>query len=510
MKRLFVFIALLSLGMGVASAQGLTTGTLEGNVSDKDGGAVADAIVTVMGPQGVQTTDTNKRGDFTVRGLVSGTYKVKVEAAGYAAVVQSEVNISINTKTQLPFVLDKSHTEEITVVSQAPIVDMKSTGTGSTIRVDDLVGYVPIGRNLVSIFTIAPGVSDGGDPVLGSTNSSISGSSGLENAYFVDGVNITNSGYGALGAYSIVYGSLGTGVTYDFLEEVQVKTGGFEAEFGQAGGGIVNSVVRTGTNDFGFDVAWYEEPTSLEGARGDRVDYPDIANRIDSTRRDISLSVNGPIVKDKLFYFAAYNPVTIESDFKLTSGGLTNPVTGDANTYDLDGDGVSDDTFATGTTISGGRTPTSVTRKRSIDNYADKVSWFATPNHKFEVSAFGDPSDGDVGPQSPTTFLRNLTQPALIPDPATGATGLDWGGDQLAVKYQGVWTPNFFTEVQVSTKENTFSEIGPGVNLCCRSTSRTPMCWVRSSSPTATSKRRSSGRSRGCAVATPTPATSRT
>ena len=76
----------------------------------------------------------------------------------------------------------------------------------------------------------------------------MSGGSGLENLYVVDGVNITNAGYGALGSYSIVFGSLGNGVPFDFVKETQVKTGGYEAEYGQATGGVVNVVTKSGTN----------------------------------------------------------------------------------------------------------------------------------------------------------------------------------------------------------------------------------------------------------------------
>ena len=77
----------------------------------------------------------------------------------------------------------------------------------------------------------------------------MAGGSGLDNQYVVDGVNITNPGYGALGSYSIVFGSLGNGTPFDFVQEVQVKTGGYEAEFGQAIGGVVNVVTKSGTND---------------------------------------------------------------------------------------------------------------------------------------------------------------------------------------------------------------------------------------------------------------------
>ncbi len=444
----------LALAFSVGYAQDTTSGTLEGTVVEKGNGApIADAIVTAQGPQGIRTATTNNQGRYVIRGLVAASYTVVAEAAGYNKVSQTDVRVSINTRTQLVFELAKGVTENITVTSEAPLVDLKSTSTGANVTIDDFAPYVPLGRNLVSVFSIAPGVNDGG--TLGQTNSSISGSSGLENAYFVDGVNITNSGYGALGAYSIVYGSLGTGVTYDFLEEVQVKTGGFEAEFGQAGGGVVNSVVRSGSNDFALDFSWFEEPASLEGSRNDRLDAPNWGNIVETERRDIALSIGGPILKDKLFYFAAYNPITQDDTFKLTSGSST-------TAYDLDGDGTADDFFPVGSTISGGQVPSEIERTRENDNYAGKISWFITPNHKIDATAFGDPSEGDVGPQNATTFLRNLAAGA---DPSTGATGLDYGGDQYSAKYQGVWTPNFFTTLQFAHKENNFDEFGPGVDF---------------------------------------------
>jgi hypothetical protein len=483
MKRLFVFLMLLALGLGMASAQELTTGTLEGVVQDDEGNPINDALVTAFGPQGMKTTTTDGQGRYTIRGLIPGEYKVRAEAPGYAAMIQSEVEVYINRRTQLPFTLNAGMTEEVTVISQAPIVDLKSTTTGETIKISDFAPYVPLGRNLVSVMAVSPGVTDGG--TIGAQNQSISGSSGLENAYFVDGVNVTNSGFGALGSYSIVYGSLGTGVTYDFLEEVQVKTGGFEAEYGQAGGGVVNTVVKSGTNSFQLDFAWYQTPGGIEGTRGNRTDTPNWGNRTETTRQDIVLSAGGPFVKDKFFGFAAYNPVKTTENFTLTSGNpdedyYLEDTNGDGLICDADGicfdpstgtsgpsGGLEDDPFnyAIGKSVNNGRVPDEVERVRSIDNYAAKLSWFVTPNHKVEATGFGDPSDGDVGPQAPVTFLRNLSNPILVPDPASGATGLQYGGDQLSFKYQGVFTSNFFAELLVARKENEFGENGPGTEV---------------------------------------------
>ena len=93
-------------------------------------------------------------------------------------------------------------------------------------------------------------------------NPSISGGSGLENQYVVDGTNVTNTGYGGLGSYSIVFGSLGNATPYDFIKEVQVKTGGYDAEFGQATGGVVNVVTKSGTNQFRGSAFAYTQPNS--------------------------------------------------------------------------------------------------------------------------------------------------------------------------------------------------------------------------------------------------------
>jgi outer membrane receptor protein involved in Fe transport len=78
-------------------------------------------------------------------------------------------------------------------------------------------------------------------------------------------VNITNAGYGALGSYSIIFGSLGNGTPYDFIKEVQVKTGGYEAEYGQAIGGVVNVVTKSGTNLMRGSAFGYARPQGLEG-----------------------------------------------------------------------------------------------------------------------------------------------------------------------------------------------------------------------------------------------------
>src|SRR2546430_4178260 len=147
--------------------------------------------------------------------------------------------------------------ETINVTGAPTVIDTTSTPTGANIDADALT-RLPVGRRVSDTLYVAPGVSTGGS--VGSANPSISGGSGLENQYVIDGVNVTNQGYGALGSYSIVFGSLGNATPFDFVKEVQVKTGGYEAEFGQSTGGVVNVVTKSGSNDVRGSLFGYTPP----------------------------------------------------------------------------------------------------------------------------------------------------------------------------------------------------------------------------------------------------------
>ncbi|HWJ55282.1 MAG TPA: TonB-dependent receptor plug domain-containing protein, partial [Vicinamibacterales bacterium] len=175
----------------------------------------------------------------------------------------------------------------------------------------------PVQRQLGDTLYLAPGVSSGGG--TGRQNPSVGGSSGLENQYLVDGVNITNPGYGALGSYSIVLGSLGTGVTFDFIQEVQVKTAGYEAQYGQATGGVVSVVTKTGSNQLRGTAFAYAQPafaqasfTPIETTNATR---PEAVNTTETQVSDAGLEISGPLVRDRLFFFAAIDPQMDRSTF---------------------------------------------------------------------------------------------------------------------------------------------------------------------------------------------------
>src|SRR5262249_4136075 len=225
----------------------------------------------------------------------------------------------------------------------------------------ELISRVPVGRRVSDTLYMAPGVSTGGS--VGSANPSISGASGLENQYVIDGVNVTNQGYGALGSYSITFGSLGNATPYDFVKEVQVKTGGYEAEFGQATGGVVNVVTKSGGNQLRGSAFGYASPHQLEGGWKQYQAANGSVNTEATKASDVGIEAGGPVIKNHLFFFGAIDPsfqtrtLHAPPNFPLASLGDVN-------------------------------------RERRTVSYAAKGTAQLSSAHRIDASFFGDPSHG--------------------------------------------------------------------------------------------------------------------
>ena len=230
MKKLRVVIIsfiVCSVAAAAGAAAQETTGTISGRIVDAQGLAVPGVTVTATGSQGAKTVVSDTEGRFTVPFLTPGPYAVHAELQGFNAVDRSDVQVRLGQTVEIPVTLQiGTLTETIQVRGGSPAVDTTSTTIGANLDSTTL-SRLPVGRRFSDTLYLTPGVSTGGN--VGIANPSIEGSSGLENQYVVDGVNITNGGYGALGSYSIVFGSLGNGTPFDFMQEVQVKTGGYEA-----------------------------------------------------------------------------------------------------------------------------------------------------------------------------------------------------------------------------------------------------------------------------------------
>lgn len=264
MRRMVIWLGLLAVvAGGVAWAQeSVTTGSIFGKVVDPQGAPLPGATVTATSETGVKRSAvTDANGEFSIPFLTPGRYDVEVRLEGFAP-FKAPVTLSLGQRITLNVTLQPG--AEV-VVTAAPAVDITATTAGTTVT-DELMRSVPVGRTFSAVTYISPQVVTG-PAAVGAPNPSIAGATGLENTYIVDGVNITNAAYGALGSYSIVLGSLGTGINFDYVKEVQVKTGGYEAEFGEALGGVINVITKTGGNTFTGDVFGYIQPKALEAAR---------------------------------------------------------------------------------------------------------------------------------------------------------------------------------------------------------------------------------------------------
>jgi hypothetical protein len=185
---------------------------------------------------------TDGDGRFSSPFLTPGTYTVRAELQGFKAAEARNIVISLDTTTTINLKMEVGGlTETVEVIGAAASIDTRTTTIGGVLD-SEMLSLVPIGRRMTDALYLVPGVSSGG--AVGRANPSISGASGLDNQYIVDGVNVTNTGYGAIGSYSIIFGSLGTATPFDFIKELQVKSGGYEAEYGQAMGGLVNVVTN--------------------------------------------------------------------------------------------------------------------------------------------------------------------------------------------------------------------------------------------------------------------------
>ncbi len=419
--RISAFLVALALAAtGLASAQD-TTGTITGRIVDAQGLAVPGATVTLTGPQGPRSVVTDSDGRFSSPFLTPGTYSIRAELPGFKAAEARNITVSLDTTTTLNLKMEVGGlTETVEVTGAASAIDTNTTTIGGVLS-SELLALVPIGRRMTDALYIVPGVSSGG--AVGRANPSISGSSGLDNQYIIDGVNVTNTGYGAIGSYSIVFGSLGTATPFDFVKEIQVKSGGYEAEYGQSMGGVVNVVTKSGSNNFRGSVFGYTRPDAFESSWRTIQTENGVVNTVGTETSDVGVEAGFPIIRDRLFFFGAIDPTWETRTFIAPVG------------FPLESLG-------------------EVDRDRLLWSYSAKGTWQAASAHRLDASFFGDPSHGDLGPQRQSSLLVSNT---------ASFSEIDYGGHNMTVLYDGVIANNWLLEGSFARAHNIIEEF-PSVN----------------------------------------------
>ena len=311
-----------------AAAQDYTQVTATGRVLSPTGAGIPGATVMVTSEQGtVSTVTTDGSGSYAVPALQNGTYVFAVSAPGFETFRESGVtlnqagaanNFQLLAAGSAATTTTSDSGAQVTVTGRRiRVSDFDRTTTGAVISVADIASRVPVSRTLRDVILLAPGTTQGSSAANGAFagQAQISGSSFTENAYYVNGLNITEFRQG----FSPVT------VPFDFYDTVEVKTGGFQAEFGRATGGVVNAITKSGSNTYHASVSAYFAPDSLSSDAPNTFSSDNDGS--DSRRFDTVVQVSGPIIKDRLFVYGLYNWRDVES-----FGGSRSATTAAGNT----------------------------------------------------------------------------------------------------------------------------------------------------------------------------------
>lgn len=288
----------------LASAQDYSSGSLIGTVKDSAGVTVPDATVTVKSlDQGfTRSVTTDGAGQFRVPLIPIGGYSVSITKEGYQPTSDGNVRVGLGGSTAYTFNLVEagaSVSEVVVTATANPQLDFAQTTKGLTVDMETLTKQAPVGRSLTAVVQLAPGALGGSTSAVStspatpdfSTQPSIGGSSIAENAFYVNGLNITN--------FNTYVG--GAAVPFDFYKSIEVKTGGYPAEFGRATGGVINAVTKSGSNDFKVAVHGNFEFDALREDSPDTYEYAN--HRAGRQSNSGTFEVSGPIIKDHLFFY---------------------------------------------------------------------------------------------------------------------------------------------------------------------------------------------------------------
>jgi hypothetical protein len=303
-------------------------GSVEGFVKDASGAVLPGATVEASSPASVtHTAIADGTGAFRFPSLPPGTYRLTASLQGFQARSVDEVHVYLGQIKKVDFALPVlGVTETVTVTAESPMIDVRQSARATSIRAEQ-VELLPKGRDFTTLVTQAPGANQENK----SGGLSIDGASASENRYIIDGIETTN----------LQNGTSGKNVIVDFIEEVQVKSSGYTAEFGGATGGVINAVTKSGTNDLHGSALYSFEGSSLEGARrptlrtsltnsnaAEYVDYP----KDDRVRHEPGFALGGPIAKNRLWFFGAYQPALTTNDRSVTTTTAANPAAATAAT----------------------------------------------------------------------------------------------------------------------------------------------------------------------------------
>ena len=338
-KGLISVFAAVSLFAASALAQGSVTGAISGKVTDPQGAIVTGATVTVTNPatNASVTVTSADDGVFKVTNLQPGKYRVETTATGFGkGTADVIVEVGVVTNVDMPLKIGEA-TAEVNITAEAPVVNVEDNANSTNVNETSIMELPINGRRASDFVRLAPGVNPEGDFGL----NSFRGLSALLNNNTLDGTDNNNTFFSEeRGRTRIQYS-----VSQAAVREFQVNTSNYSAEYGRAAGGVINTVTRSGSNDFHGQVFYFQRNNSW-GARNPSAFLPTPAGPVsikpEDIRHQFGGAIGGPIVKDKLFFFFTYdqqkrsfpgvattssatalNPITVSAPANCAASGLS-------------------------------------------------------------------------------------------------------------------------------------------------------------------------------------------
>ncbi len=413
MKRFLQAIAFAAAALYSSLALAQTTGDIDGRVTDEQGGALPGVTVECRSAsfQGVRTAVTDANGHYRLVLLPPGTYRVTATLQGFSRVEQQAV-VALGRTATGDFRLRPTASAEVVVTGEAPLIDESSSSVGTSID-SQQIKALPTGRNYTSIVQIAPGVSTQTSNTEAFANSiTFYGSTGLENSFVIDGV-VTNG---------VEYGAQGKELNYEFIQELEVKAGGYQAEYGRSTGGIINVITKSGGNEFHGEAFAYYTGDGIQA--GNKHPDESLFGTLDGADRlDYGAALGGFVLKDRIWFFGAFDHVDNTTLQTLTSG----PNAGQPANTD------------------------------SIKNLGSaKATWMINPSNTVVGSYFQDPRD-DSGAVNDGAHPLNGPYSTFI-----GVQNI--GGSDYSLRYNGLFGSSWVLAAQgaVHQEENSVDPGLPG------------------------------------------------
>jgi outer membrane receptor protein involved in Fe transport len=407
----------LALGLFILATISLaqTNGDISGRVTDTSGAPLPGATVQTTSPslQGTRTTTSGPDSLYRIPAVPPGQYRVTASLAGFRT-VEKAATVRLDSTASADFALEPAAAEEVSVSGNASVIDTTSTTTGTNYT-SQVIAQLPVNRNYADIVRSNPGVStDKGVTEGRSLALTIYGATSAENQWIIDGVNTTN----------VLSGVQGKAINNEFVQEVEVKTGGYSVEYGRALGGVINVITKSGGNAFHGDGFFYYDSTGTAAEKQFKPGDSGIAQMrvVDGHRLDYGVDLGGFLLEDRLWFFGAYDRISLNSEVSRVQ----------ASTYVSTED----------------RFPLDV-----ADNlYSGKLTWNAAASTSVVGTVFADPSNssGAAGADPRQGLGAGDVNPPVSLNPSTWYSSRAQGGTDYGVRVTQLFGPRAIATIQGS------------------------------------------------------------